>query len=1207
MARHRKQQQGTVARASGSPERQAPATSRRARGVVRSWRIGRLIAAWVVLTIVTVVAAPVLIGKTQLLNHLIAWAAGGFQGRICVGSARLSWFAPIQLDQIEIIGLDGSPLGSIGSITTSSTLAELLLARNGVGKFSIYRPTLQVVVSTDGSNWETACARLLTGSETSRKLAFEIEVINGQIDLLQQSTRQQTSLTAVNLKGYVPANRVADPITVELEACTGLSEPDGNVVISASLKGSEASQDLSKGNVRISARSASLAAIEPLLPRLGMALNSVDGLVTANIKAGWDMTKRVSFDVEGNVDLTDLSARSKWLNRNEAFQLESASLKIQLAASKDQVDIQQLELTSSLGRIDMAGSAPARTDLLDRPLDFLRRAADSGGLSISGNLDIAALAQALPQSLRLRNGSHIETGELHLKLSAEPIDDGQRLAGHLRATDLIATRSGNRLKFKEPVQLEFGILEKNGDINIEKCVGQSTFVSFLVRGDKSSGQFAAQADLKRFQSQFQEIFDLDACEFDGRVGLQTRWHGTGDDSIVAEGKAFAQQLNVVIGGRTMLSEPRLDSTIRATGRLDGTRITELTDAEFAIRSGSERLSLKLARPLAPPWPMSNVSAHLDFDGDLAVLQRRLAMVMPKSELQLAGHVRMRSQAALTDTVIEFAKVEIELANLRAKTASQEFFEKCLQIHGDVQLHRPAFELTVPSATLVSSSMALRAKELRFGWDEAGPRFSGTVHYRGELQRIGQLAGSGNSGRMATGELTGSLEVDQSGSTVSFDLAADCQNLQLLGLRSIPGKTTRNGSQTAEPWRTIWREPTVKLGANGRFDRASRSAILDRVEITAQPLRVSARGSIDQSSEQIACDIQGTADYNLDTLSSRLQEYLGEAIQLSGRTSRPFLIKGPIGSKIGRSTETLLTSRASQHPADQKPLVSPELVARAGIGWTKGSIYGISLGGSSIDARLAQQQVVIEPFTSAAGAGRVSLSPRIDLSGGPLLTLAEGRILDDIQLTPELCRRWMKFVAPLLAEATEADGRFSLDLHDASIPLATPTTGRLRGQLQIHQARVRPGPLAREFLSVAQQIKNLTRRGNSSRIFDPERSVVSMPSQQIHFRLHDGQVDHEGLVMHIGDVEVRTAGWVSLNERLAVTAHIPIQDDWIDDQRLLAGLRGQVLTIPVTGTLPNPKLDSTALGQLTRKAVVGAAEGFLQQELEKQVGRLFRPR
>ena len=60
-------------------------------------------------------------------------------------------------------------------------------------------------------------------------------------------------------------------------------------------------------------------------------------------------------------------------------------------------------------------------------------------------------------------------------------------------------------------------------------------------------------------------------------------------------------------------------------------------------------------------------------------------------------------------------------------------------------------------------------------------------------------------------------------------------------------------------------------------------------------------------------------------------------------------------------------------------------------------------------------------------GRLVASPRINLSGARLvLVLDPGPVAERIQLTPEICRDWLKYVAPLLADATSASGRSSSD-------------------------------------------------------------------------------------------------------------------------------------------------------------------------------------
>jgi hypothetical protein len=109
---------------------------------------------------------------------------------------------------------------------------------------------------------------------------------------------------------------------------------------------------------------------------------------------------------------------------------------------------------------------------------------------------------------------------------------------------------------------------------------------------------------------------------------------------------------------------------------------------------------------------------------------------------------------------------------------------------------------------------------------------------------------------------------------------------------------------------------------------------------------------------------------------------------------------------------------------------------------------------------------------------------------------------------------------------------------------------------------------------------------------------------VSFRVAEGRVAHQDLQMQIGDVSIRTRGWVGMNQQLSMVAEVPIQDDWVAQRRWLAGLRGQKLQIPVSGSLQRPHLDRRVLQNLSRDSVRGAAEGLIQQELQRQLEKLL---
>jgi hypothetical protein len=83
--------------------------------------------------------------------------------------------------------------------------------------------------------------------------------------------------------------------------------------------------------------------------------------------------------------------------------------------------------------------------------------------------------------------------------------------------------------------------------------------------------------------------------------------------------------------------------------------------------------------------------------------------------------------------------------------------------------------------------------------------------------------------------------------------------------------------------------------------------------------------------------------------------------------------------------------------------------------------------------------------------------------------------------------------------------------------------------------------------------------------------------------------------------------VGFDESISLVLSVPIQDRWIERQKLLAGLRGQSLQIPITGTLRQPRMDQSALANLSAQLLQGAAGQAVGNELNRALDKLFGPR
>jgi hypothetical protein len=269
--------------------------------------------------------------------------------------------------------------------------------------------------------------------------------------------------------------------------------------------------------------------------------------------------------------------------------------------------------------------------------------------------------------------------------------------------------------------------------------------------------------------------------------------------------------------------------------------------------------------------------------------------------------------------------------------------------------------------------------------------------------------------------------------------------------------------------------------------------------------------------------------------------------------------------------------------------------------------GLAIGPGHIAATFQQDVLQCAPLQLPFCDGRLLGTPRVDMAGEPVcLYLPPGPALDQIRISPELCHHWLKYVAPLVADTTRAEGRFSIALDGAAIPLADLAMTSGQGQLIIHTAHVGPGPLARQFIGIANEVRGILNGRGPGASANSDDVWLTLPQQTVLVEMRDGRITHRQLVMQAGDVVISTSGTVGLDESLSLVAEIPVRDEWLAGQRYMDALRGTVIKLPVRGTLSQPRIDDQALRELSRTVIGNAAGRLLEQELNRGLQRLFGP-
>jgi hypothetical protein len=390
---------------------------------------------------------------------------------------------------------------------------------------------------------------------------------------------------------------------------------------------------------------------------------------------------------------------------------------------------------------------------------------------------------------------------------------------------------------------------------------------------------------------------------------------------------------------------------------------------------------------------------------------------------------------------------------------------------------------------------------------------------------------------------------------------------------------------------VWTEQQVNVKGAIRLANDFDAIALEQMQLSSNTISANASGTIGELSGRLLTDLNGVWNPNWELVNSLLDVYTGRTVRLSGTGEQPFVVRGP-----------LFETPTGGAPA---PFISPNLQASTRVGWTGGRVLDLPIGQSTTEIIVDQGVVSTAISPTSFSGGQIQLSPKIDLrSSEPVLYLAKQRILDAVQMTPETCASALKYINPLAAGATAAEGTFSVDSDGVQMPLYDPMKLRARATVTMQNVVVSAGPMAQQLIGAAKQIQAIVRpdKANSDRDYN---TWLKMSEQTIPVSVENGRVYHEGIKFSHDDIRIETSGSVGLDQTINMVARIPIPDDWLTSSQYLDGLKGQSLSIPIAGTVSKPILDQQAIrnfsGQLARAAAGSALNKVLADKVSPKIG------
>jgi hypothetical protein len=351
--------------------------------------------------------------------------------------------------------------------------------------------------------------------------------------------------------------------------------------------------------------------------------------------------------------------------------------------------------------------------------------------------------------------------------------------------------------------------------------------------------------------------------------------------------------------------------------------------------------------------------------------------------------------------------------------------------------------------------------------------------------------------------------------------------------------------------------------------------------------IKGHGTFDDLGGKLNSHLKGNWLVHWPAVNQLLVQWTGNAVSFTGGSWQPFELKGP-----------LLPPKSTVDGAE--PWLDSQLVGRTALQWEKAELYQLPVGNTKIDVLVDKS---IAQFTANSQSQIVDqlmkARPTLDLRQTPMLSVAEGPLLQGLQIKSEDARELIKYVAPIIADSTSATGSVSVSSEGIHVPLLDPLKASARGTMELGELTIGPGPLLNKVLPLLDQIQSLLRHGSDSLQGD---KWLRLKPQTVPFSVQDGRVHHEGLRFNYKNLVVTTKGSVGFDQSMNLSIQVPIVDDWLENQPLLAGLKGQSIVIPVSGTLTKPKLDANAVSQLTQQFLRDSAKGAINNAVGQQVDK-----
>ena len=1165
------------------------------------WRRRRLLFLFsLVVLLLAVLSAPSFISHSPLGRSLVVRAAAGYGLDAQVDVVRMGWITPVHIEGLRIEGQQAGSVASVAQFNAELTVSDLLFGgATELGDVDIRGLDIQCSLSDGRCSLEDDLATLIQPGDSSSSVTGKVKIHDLSVTIVDLVSQAAWELSQSN------AELKLDEKLISSEIAGVLVDADGNSgSLQASVSVAIDNEAQQAWQLTVEPQSLPLSVAEIVRRRFPSETSGLPPHFRGDASGAISIAASSSGAIASSVHALEIRNLTASFPTDPARSWSNALATINgdLLLQNERVVGDGLKATTDFGSVIFDGAFSSSMTLVganDNPLMWL----DALDGSADVRVDLAKLQTALPGVLPIRQGAEILSGNATATIqSSDNAGQRSRLVIH---SDALRCRANGRRVVIEPIDLDATVVNSDGKIKAEKFKLTSSFASAVGHGTMRSGHADFDVDFGRLSAMIRPLVDLTDTRLGGLARGQVDWNAANDNVWRLSGNANATNLLLTMSGGKELRRPSLQSNVSAVGKWDGEALSELTSAMFTVTSNGMDFRAQLANPIQQPAKNNfAMPVKIHGTGRLETLAEVVGPWLPADLQYSEGGFRMDAIADVSSTSGQLTSMDIFLSDPRISIQSHVLQQPTLECQFQGQI-------LFPSGDFVSRKLSLRGDSLTL--DVAGEATAEKVDLDvAWAAKLDRLQGSLTKQR-APKIRPASFQTNQT-SRKDWKLGGDCNGTitiqthdHILDIQSeTTGKNltlTQSDAGSVHPStqavmpigqahrrsaQTVWYEPELKLNGLTQYDRKTGQIVADNMQLATQWLATTLSGNILVNDTQCDVRLKGPARFKMDQIGGRLSNLLGVEIAVEG------IQETPIDITVSRADDQSL---AFEFMGD--------------LGWDSGKVAGVQLGAASIPIRVDQTTVTVQPTNVPVGQGQLTLAGEVFYQPGPIwIQVRPGTVARNIRMTPEMTSLWLKYLAPLAADATEVDGTFSAELDEAIVMIDSPDQSRVRGRLGIDGAEMRTGQMANQIISGIDQLKAIAKlRANEFGAAEPNvasKTLIRMPAQTVEFSFAGGTVQHQRLFFEIDRAQVVTGGKVQTSGNLDIVAQVPLDPRWLGSD--LQDLANQVVALPISGTLSNPRLDASGIRdivtQLGSQAVRQTAENYFEQQLNKQIDKIF---